>query len=50
MCTAQHLYIKRGENYDVSDDSDDSDSEDNEDPTPGANATLQAVVDYVADL
>ena len=42
--------LRGGENYDVPDDSDDSDSEDDEDPTPGANATLQAVVDYVADL
>ena len=27
-----------------------SDDSDSEDPKPGANATLQAVVDYVADL
>jgi len=40
----------RGEDYDISDDSDDSDSEDDEGPTPGANVTLQAVVDFVADL
>ena len=48
MYTAQHLYIT--DDSDVSDDSDDSDSEDDEDPTPGANATLQVVVDYVVDL
>ena len=48
-CVLHNICTLRGENYDVSDDSDDSDSED-EDPTPGANATLQAVVDYVADL
>ena len=49
-CVLHNICTLRGENYDVSDDSDDSDSEDDEDPTPGANATLQAVVDYVSDL
>ena len=49
-CVLHNICTLRGEDYDVSDDSDDSDSEDDEDPTPGANATLQAVVDYVADL
>ena len=49
-CVLHNICTLRGENYDVSDDSDDSESEDDEDPTPGANATLQAVVDYVADL
>ena len=49
-CVLHNICTLRGENYDVSDDSDDSDSEDDEDPTLGANATLQAVVDYVAAL
>ena len=49
-CVLHNICTLRGEDYDVSDDSDDCDSEDDEDPTPGANATLQAVVDYVADL
>lgn len=46
-CVLHNICTLRGEDYDVSDN---SDSEDNEDPTPGANATLQAVVDYVANL
>ena len=49
-CVLHNICTLRGEDYDVSDDSDDSDSEDDEDPTPGANATLQAVVNYVSDL
>ena len=49
-CVLHNICTLRGGNYDVSDDSDGSDSEDDEDPTPCANATLQAVVDYVADL
>ena len=49
-CVLHNICTLRGENYDVSDDSDDNDSEDNQDPTSGANATLQAVVDYVSDL
>ena len=49
-CVLHNICTLREENYDISDDSDDSDNEDNEDPTPGANATLQAVVDYVSDL
>ena len=46
-CVLHNICTFRGENYDISDDSDDSDSND---PKPGANAMLQAVVDYVADL
>lgn len=46
-CVVHNICTLRGENYDISDDIDDSDSKD---PKPGANAMLQAVVDYVADL
>ena len=49
-CVLHNICTFRVEDYDLSGDSDNSDIEDDEDPTPGSNATLQAVVDFVADL